>query len=204
MISNLITIGFLPACDYVIEAYDYIKERPPVCAQIYQKGSRYYLQPFTEDIRINNVRIDSPLFGNIQDSRGIILLDLDDIIDIKGVTVFWQQWMYGLGLCCDRCRYAKLAVENDNWCNFCKRYNHNPGPYIKGYSNEFNEKEICVKDIGRYNYVDCKKCTLVDWCVECTFLNEAEPLNRSFKDHVEMYVKRIEAYELILAEVKIR
>lgn len=204
MISNLLSIGIHPACDYVIRPYPYEEGMPSVCAQIYQKGSRYYLQPFTDNIAINDVGLGSPLLGNIQNSTGTVLLDIDDTISIGGHTIFWQQWMYGLGLRCDRCRYAKFASENDNWCNFCKRCNYNTGPYVKGYDKEFNEEERSIKDIGRYNYVDCKKCTLMDWCVECTFLIEAEPLNRSFKDHMEMYIKRIEAYERMRAESEIQ
>lgn len=49
-----------------------------------------------------------------------------------------------------------------------------------------------IRDISIIQIV--KKCGFKpDWCVECDFFLTHEPKNRSYKEHVEMYLQRLNA-----------
>lgn len=201
MVTNVITIGSDLACDFVINHItmplcdkEIIKRICPIHAQIFQDDNMYYLQPFSEDIFINEIGISSPLFqtmvlnGEIRIINHAIRLKFDDIISVAGFDLFWQQWMVGLGLKCDTCRYHPLRQPNDAWCQYCEQSFRNPSPYIYGYSPKYSE------DQGYFNYTDCKKCGFKpDWCVECDFFLTHEPKNRSYKEHLEMYLQRLNA-----------
>ena len=201
MVSNVITIGSDLVCDFVINSItmpyhreEIIKRIQPIHAQLFIDDSVYYLRAFSGDIYINDIYVSSPLFetmilnGEVQIVNHAIRLKFDDKISIAGIDIFWQQWMVGLGLKCDTCKYLPLHQPNDEWCQYCKQCYRNPAPYIYGYSPKYAE------DKGFYNYTDCNQCGLKpDWCVECNFRMNPEPLNRSFKEHIDMYLQRLMA-----------
>lgn len=201
MVTNVITIGSDLACDFVINHItmplcdkEIIKRIYPIHAQIFQDDNMYYLKPFSSDIYINEIGISSSLFqemvhnGDIQIVNHAIRLNFDDKISVAGLSLFWQQWMVNLGLNCDTCRYYPVRQSNDAWCQYCEQSFRNPSPHIYGYSSKFFE------DQRYFNYTDCKKCGFKpDWCVECDFFLTHEPKNRSYKEHVEMYLQRLNA-----------
>ena len=164
-----------------------LKRVLPVHAQLFEEGSEWYLLPFSSDISVYHA------FAHEIHRGEIVHLDIEDRISIGGINLFWQQWIVGLGLKCEKCRYYYLRLPDDNWCWYCKDHNYNPAPYIYGYSQQFAGNRL----EGYYNYTDCNKCNLKpNWCVECDKGLVPEPKNRSFKEHVAMYLKRLSTYEL--------
>ena len=200
MIKRVITIGSDSKCDFVINRttmptlMDYIIERiKPIHAQIIQDDDEYYLNPFSDYIYINGCGITSEYFKQhpYEIKNGLIKLDFEDELSF-GLDVFWQQWMVGLGLNCGKCKYREHSVRDDGWCKFCRERHFNPSPYIYGFSRQFDYDN---RGSGFYNYTDCKKCGYKpDWCVECTFFLEPQPKNNSFKEHVDMYIQRLDTY----------
>ena len=202
MIEKVITIGSDSKCDFVINRNTYptlmdciIDRINPIHAQIIQDDDCCFLIPFSDYIYINNVGVTSHSFQLLKDSVCInddgraIRLDVEDRISI-GIDVFWQQWMAGLGLCCNKCRYRDCSVQDDGWCKYCTEYHFNPPPFIYGFSNQFDYEHRLVS--GFFNYTKCEKCGFKpDWCVECDFLLEPQPKNNSYKEHVDMYVQRL-------------
>lgn len=192
MITNVITIGSNAACDFVINQFtrptmhSYCFERIlPIHAQILEEDNQYYILPFSDYISINGNYI------NNSSLRKKMVLNIEDRISIGVFDLFWQQWIAGLGLCCDKCKYNRWRQDNDEWCQYCKKCNYDPSPYEYGYNSKFKD------DKSFYNYVDCNKCGLKpDWCIECNFQMEPEPKNRSFKEHIDMYLQRLKTYEL--------
>lgn len=201
MIQRVITIGSDSKCDFVINRttmptlMDCIIERiKPVHAQILQDDDEYLLNPFSDYIYINGCGITSDFCKQnpLKITNGLIKLDIEDRLSF-GIDVFWQQWMVGLGLSCDKCKYREHRMQDDGWCKFCRECRFNPSPYIYGFSWHFDYD--CRWTSGYYNYTDCKKCGLKpDWCVECNFGLEPQPKNNSFKEHVDMYIQRLDFY----------
>ena len=200
---KVITIGSDSKCDFVINSTimptldSFIIERIlPIHAQILQVDNEYYLKPFSDYIYINGCGITSnaciceDVFSPNKDADDVIKLDIEDHISV-GVDIFWQQWMFGLGLCCDKCGYKRHSIQDDGWCKYCKERHFNPEPYIYGYSSKFNYAERNTS--GFYNYTNCEKCNLKpDWCLECNFFFNKHPKNNSYKEHVHMYIQRLE------------
>jgi|GEM_PF-5506877 len=192
MITNVITIGSDAACDFVINQFtkpmmdSYFFERIlPIHAQILEEDNQYYILPFSDYISINGNYI------NNSSLRKKMVLNIEDRISIGVFDLFWQQWIAGLGLCCEKCKYNRWRQDNDEWCQYCKKCNYNPRPYEYGYNSKFKD------DKSFYNYEDCNKCGLKpNWCIECIFKMEPEPKNRSFKEHIDMYLQRLKTYEL--------
>lgn len=201
MVTKVITIGSDPACDFVINnttmpsySRELVERILPVHAQIFQEDNIHYLKSFGDDICINEISVFSSLFekmilnGDIQIVNHSVRLNFNDTISIAGLDIYWQQWMVGLGLKCGTCRYYSLRQSNDDWCQYCAESHYNPSPHIYGYSPKYSE------DHGYFNYTDCGKCGFKpDWCVECNFLLIPEPKNRSYKEHIEMYLQRVKA-----------
>ena len=162
MIKKLITIGSDSKCDFVINKTTYptlmdciIDRIKPVHAQIIQDGDCYWLVPFSDYIYINDAGITSLRFQSLIDSgdvkveKGSILLDGEAEISF-GIDVFWQQWMAGLGLSCNRCKYRKYSLQNDEWCKVCRENNYNPSPYINGFSRQFKYGESVASGFHEY------------------------------------------------------
>lgn len=204
MIKRVITIGSNSKCDFVINEitmptlrYDILKQIKPIHAQILQDDDEYFLNPFSDYICINGCGITSDFCthrnGNdpITNINGLIRLDFEDGLNF-GIDVFWQQWMAGLGLSCGKYKYREHCMQDDGWCKFCRESHFNPSPYIYGFSRQFDYDN---RGSGFYNYTDCEKCGYKPgWCVECTFFLEPQPKNNSFKEHVDMYIQRLESY----------
>lgn len=195
MITNVITIGSDAACDFVINQFtkptmdSYCFERIlPIHAQILEEDNQYYILPFSDYISINDNYI------NNSSLRKKMVLNIEDRISIGVFDLFWQQWIAGLGLCCDKCKYNRWRQDNDNWCQYCKECNYNPDPYIDGYSYNFEYRY--------YNYANCSKCSLKNddirfsYCPECNLFLIPEPKNRSYKEHIDMYLQRLKTYEI--------
>lgn len=202
MIKKLITIGIDSKCDFVISKntmptlkYDIIEQIKPVHAQILQDDDEYLLNPFSDYIYINGCGITSDFckYNPQKITNGLIKLDIEDRLSL-GIDVLWQQWMVGLGLSCDKCKYRKYSMQDDNWCKYCKECHYNPAPYIYGYSPDFDY--LTHYSSGFYNYANCNECNLKpNYCIECDLFLKIEPKNRSFKDHVDMYIQRINNYK---------
>lgn len=203
MITRVITIGSDAKCDFVINRAtwpslreDIIERIKPIHAKIIQDDGCYYLIPYDDYIYINDVGIGSPQFHYLKDDglvrmrNDAIQLDFDNRVSF-GIDIFWQQWMAGLGLNCNQCAYRKHRLPEDGWCRCCEEQHYNPAPYIYGFSSKFEYEKRYTS--GYYNYTDCELCNCKpDWCVECNFFLEKEPKNRSYKEHVEMYIQRLE------------
>ena len=206
MIKKVITIGSDSKCDFVINRTTYptlmdciIDSINPIHAQIIQDGDCCLLVPFSDYIYINDMGITSLNFQSLIDSgdvkveKGSIILDVEDEISF-GIDVFWQQWMAGLGLSCTICKYRKYSLQNDEWCKVCRKNNYNPLPYVNGFSREFKSGESAAS--GFHEYPGCINCLLKPgWCVECIYPREPQPKTRTYKGHVEMYLKRLINYE---------
>lgn len=202
MIEKVITIGSDSKCDFVINRSSYptlmddiIDNIKPIHAQIIQDGDCYWLVPFSDYIYVNNVGIASDRFqsmknnGDVKVDNGSIMLDFEDKLSL-GIDIFWQQWMVGLGLCCDKCRYMDYRVQDDGWCKYCTECHFNPSPFIYGFSNQFVYEHRWTS--GFFNYTNCKKCGYKpNWCVECDFFLQPQPKNNSYKAHVDMYIQRL-------------
>lgn len=202
MIKKVVTIGSDSRCDFIINRSTYptlmdciIERINPIHAQIIQDDENFYLIPFSDYIYVNEIGIMSFAFqqmvekGNVRVVNNSICLDVEDEISC-GIDIYWQQWMAGLGLSCDKCEYQKHQLQNDEWCKVCKGSNYNPLPYINGFSREFKCGEHAA--FGFKAYPGCENCSLKPgWCVECVNPHEPQSKIRTYKEHVEMYVQRL-------------
>ena len=197
MIKRLITIGSDPVCDFVINRQtwptlaDYIVDSIiPLNAEIIQDDEGCYLVPFKDNVYVNGTGVTF-ILERVTDK--IIVLDYEDRISVRGLDIYWQQWIEGLGLRCDNCMYLRYRLQDDDWCKCCKEHHGNPAPYIYGYSWKFDYSNKIF-----FNYTDCNRCrsrnTRFD-CCECTSFQAHQPKDQSYKAHMDMYMQRLKEYE---------
>ena len=131
MITNVITIGSDAACDFVINQFtkpmmdSYFFERIlPIHAQILEEDNQYYILPFSDYISINGNYI------NNSSLRKKMVLNIEDRISIGVFDLFWQQWIAGLGLCCEKCLLMRCnsykTTNNEHYTRFlrCRKCNN--------------------------------------------------------------------------------